>query len=1012
MGACTERASFEGSSIKEDRAQMVIEYLKQQEEEIKMRKSKKMRKTHDPYVLADSDSEVVQNRNSAKDQPLLLHPIEKPFKKEENFQIPKEPENKNVFGGKALVFGKGLASVLLANRPQNNEKPKEETKTGEETENKEEIMNSVVEKEVVFSSQSEKTDQTPGKVQISSESLEIDKSPIGINLAEDVETKGRNHEKSPKASKDSHFFAMMDSDLRNNFSQTEIKLGLASPLNVNVKAAMRESFGSLDLERQAFGVSVSPLRSVDLKIAPVMSENILPSRLSVNVETPPVDDHLSLRNVFRRNEPLAEPSGNSMNLPFYPFIVVKDFVITGNAVRPLSPRIENKKIKFRKLQVEDLVKDDEEMKAGLILVKENLLKITQPSADTNLKSIPTMNPDIDLSPSNFPNPNPSIEHPTSSQARVFKSPKSPKSSNSGNSSCKKLNLSSKSNSNSPRSRDSNQSSHKKGQGVFKSSDSESFEAKQPKTKGKALTKKLQKKLKSSKDPSNPTKSSEPNPSNSKQPSSNTLSSISIPLEQDSIPHLESKPGKLNTNPIDQDLKTFSLESSPDDLYLKQIEQESSETNKDLIKNEDKLEEESQGFVIAGQEPKLQKKIIGFGLGLIHDSVLDKYYEESELRLSEVSRAEQDLESTERLLSKKSSKISAFHDRIQESEKSSSSDSESSSKKNYQIKDPIYENHDFEISNIPAPDYTSDYNKADNFDFSPKHGKAAGIGKFSKKQLRSNRKNLGIKEKSEDESKSSSFEEEKIPNDENFEINIENDRFNARDLEEKDLQMSENPDSQTVEDIEVENVIFSLNSDTGDEGKLESGTFSKDKPKKREILREKLFTSPDNLVSTPDVEIFNINPVSISPDAVKLPTTDLDRRSFSPEYSSPVYRVGGSDDELEYHNIHEVSYESPIRADSPVIYIRSPESSLFESARNSIPQINIFNIPSQNESIQGRESYNIPDLRASLNNSGIFFKRNKLHLLRRSPRKLAPDLYKKNIQGRLTAEEELSQLELK
>ena len=1011
MGACSERASFEGSTIKEDRAHMVIEYLKQQQEEIKMRKSTKMRKTHDPYIPADSDSEILQNRNSAKDQPLLLHPIDKPPKKQEIFQMAKEPDNKNVFGGKALTFGKGLASVLLANRPHNPEKLQEETKSGQEAESKEDTFNSVVEKEVVFSSQSEKTEQTPGRVQISSESLEIDKSPIGINLAEDVETKGRNDEKSPK-SKDSQFFAMMDSDIRNNFSQTEIKLGLASPVGVNVKPAMRESFGSLDLEKQAFGVSVSPLRSIDLKIAPVMSENFLPSRLSVNVENPPVDDHQSLRAAFRRNLPLAEPSANSMNLPFYPFIAVKDFVITGNAIRPLSPRIENKKIKFRKLQVEDLLKDDEdgEGDGGLRLkvVKESLLKNTPPFTDSNLKPIPTMHPDIDLSPSNFPNPNPSIQHPGPSTRKAFKSP---------NSSSSSIKLPSRPSSR--RSSESGSSANKAAQGVFKSSDSEAIEEFQPtKTKPnpKNLSKKQQKKLKSSKDCAHPPKTPEINPLNSKEPSSQSLSMVSVPLEQDSSPinqiHPESKPARLNTDLTDQDLKAFSLESSPDDLYLRHIEQESEDLSKDLKINKEKLEDDRQGFVIAGQDPKLQRRIIGFGLGLIHDSVLDKYYEESELRLSEVSRADQDFESTERLLSKRSSKISAVHDKVEESDKASSSDSESSSKAKDQLRDPIYESYDIQVSKVPVPDYNSEYNKADNFDFSPKHGKAAGIGKFSKKQLRSNKRNQRIKESSEDESKSSGVEEGKVPDDENFEIRVEDDGLIGQNFEEKEIQMSENHDSQTVEDIEVEIVIFSLNSDAGDEGNLDSGTFSQDRAKKREILREKLFTSPDNLISTPDVEIFKFNPLSISPDAVKLPTLDLNRRSFSPEYSSPVYRVGGSDDELEYHNIHEVSYDSPIRADSPVIFIRSPESSLFESARNSIPQINIFNIPSHNESLQGRESFNIPDLRASLNNSGIFFKRNKLHLLRRSPRKLSPDLYNKNIQGRLTAEEELSHIELK
>jgi hypothetical protein len=827
------------------------------------------------------------------------------------------------------MFGKGLASMLLSNRPKNDEspenlpKPFEDTKSGFE-ENQMEKKSSVIEKDIIFSSQSEKTENVSGKVQVSSESIEIDKSPIGVDLgSEVVETKGKPEE--PKVVKHSGFLALLDNEIQNNASQTEKKFAVFTPSQIDIRPSYRESIGSLDLERQAFGVSVSPLRSLDLQIGPTVSDQIYPSRTSVNIEIPCINDHDSLRKLFVKNFSMAEPSTTSMSEPFHPIIVPKDLIITGNSKRPLSPRIENNKLKLKGFEVTDLIKpfELEIENAYPKLANGNPFSFVSIGAeeDNRLKSLTS-----------------SAMFETSRKLQSDMSP------------VKK----SEDDSNNIKFSDSE---------IIKSNEksSEKLSQDQGISDGKS------------------SKHSEKEKYQIGEKSFEDLRSFHSDSEEDS----QKKQGEIKLRKKNKKALRSGMKKTENFSRDSESDQEENESDQEENERRDHLFESSE---IPKQEKSesssyIEEMPIGFGLGLIHDSVLDKYYEESEARNSE-------LESSDRLFSKRSSKISTKNDLFGfNNEKGSSLTSEVSKKLNLDQSEAKFESQEIQISSFPIPDYSSSYQIAE----APSKD-SAKFGSLSKKS----RKNL-----------CSSKKQEKI---EDPEIPKESEEINDFFIESKEIQLSENPLVQTIEDIEVENVIFTLPEDMKIEENLESGTFSKDRHHKKESIRDKFLVSPENLMRTPELDLFSINPSFVSPESVRLPNFEVKRQSLSPEYSANVYRVGGSDDEIDYHNFRNESFESPIRADSPVFHIQSPESSIVDSARNSIPQVRVFGAPSQNQSFLARDSMNIPDIKSIVNNSGIFFKRSKLHLLRKSPRKLDPELFSKNVQGRLTAEEELSRVE--
>ena len=790
MGGCAERATYEGNSIKDDRALMVIEYLKQQEEDKKYRKApKKSRKTFDH--LHDSESEYLETRKTQNQQPLILFPIEKPPKSPSNLNSKPSP---NLFGGKSLILGKGLPS-RFSDKPavieenQNIEKNLKIEVTQKVQQAKTPVFAENENKKVSFDLQnnlfSSNSESIQSKKLESQDSLELEKSPIGIKLNSEFNLVTLREDVSSLKIID-------DSELKNESSLTFNRMmDPQSPQNIKMKNIGKQSFTSLELEKQAFGVSVSPLRSIDLKISPGLSEQFLPSRVSINTDIASINSHKPLKSLFSKNFKMPEINILTCLEPEKPIIIQKEVIITGNSKRPLSPRIENNKPKYKHLLIGTILKSNETVigKPPGMLEGKNPFSIAGSFIGENFGEKIELEPILER-----------IE--------------------SGN----------------------------------------------------------------------------------------------------------AEEGKVNE-------KIEEKSNGLDKIDLSSVEEEKAEKRK-------------------------KNKIIGFGLGLIHDSVLGEYYEDSELRFSEIDKNELEgsgrLEVSGRFFSKKSSNLNSE----KKKKKSSSSEIEAYVKLPQNTENFIqeYEENIIEFQKLEVPDYSSQYMVSENLDFP--QSKNSGLKKSSKKALRSHRPDL------------------------------------------KPVQFLEAPDQNTVEDIEVENVIFSLPENINELDNQPSASFPSQISKKKSI-QEHLFATPDNLMSTPDLDIFNIGSqlIYINPESVQLPTIEASRRSLSPTYIVKNNRVGGSDDELEYHR--ESSYEHPIRAESPNIQNYS-----MSSLNSSIPEIKFNKLDKNDQSLIARDSFNIPDLRASLNSSGIFFKNNKMHLLRRSPNKLAPELFKKNLEGKLTADEEI------
>ncbi|OMJ77778.1 hypothetical protein SteCoe_22571 [Stentor coeruleus] len=163
------------------------------------------------------------------------------------------------------------------------------------------------------------------------------------------------------------------------------------------------------------------------------------------------------------------------------------------------------------------------------------------------------------------------------------------------------------------------------------------------------------------------------------------------------------------------------------------------------------------------------------------------------------------------------------------------------------------------------------------------------------------------------------------------------------------------------------------------------------------------TSPENLVMTPEIDFFaRFSIPEYSPRPGVQDTEYEDDPNFIPLFT----RAGVPEYEDDYNRNSSPLYLPNIRSESPDLN-SNYNSFLMDSKRNShllVPNIKVFG----EEGSPGmlNDSVNIPDIRASLNGSGIFFKRSREHLLRRSPRKLSPEQFKKNLEGKLTAEEEL------
>ena len=787
MGGCAERATYEGNTIKDDRALMVIEYLKQQEEDNKHRKApKKFRKTFEP--LHDSDSEYIETRRTQNQQPLILHPIEKPENNPNNLN-PKP--STNLFGGKSLILGKGLLSRLsekavIVEENQNIEKNLKIEASSKPEQAKKPVPFEAENKKVSFDLQnnlfSSNSESIHSKKLESQDSLELEKSPVGVK---------KNSEMNPVTLNEhsSSLKLMNESELKNESSQTFNRtIEAQSPQNSKPRNNVKDSFNSIELERQAFGVSVSPMRSVDLKIAPGFSEQFLPARVSINTDIASINSHEPLKVLFRKNFKMPEINFLACLEPEKPVIIQREVIINGNSKRPLSPRIENNKPKYKYLEIGTLLKSNETFigKPPGMLEGKNQFSMAGSFVGENFGDKSELEPILER-----------IESRNTEQ------------------------------------------------------------------------------------------------------------------------------GKVNEEGEDEEeVKCL------DRIDLSSVEGEKAEKMK-------------------------KKKIPGLGLGIMHDSVLGEYYEDSELRSSEIDRNE--LEGSGRLFSKRSSKFES------EKKKSSSSEIEANIKPPQNTEDPFPEHEEniIESQEIKVPDYSSQYMMSEHHDLP--QSKKSGLKKSSKKALRSRPPNR------------------------------------------KPDQFSEAPDQNTIEDIEVENVIFSLPENVSELENQPSASFP-DHLSKKKSIREHVFQTPDNLMSTPDLDLFNVGSqlIHINPESVQLPTIEASRRSLSPTYVVKNNRVGGSDDEQEYHR--ESSFEYPIRAESPSIQNISMNS--LNSSRNSIPKIKFNGLEYEGQSPIARDSFNIPDIRKSLNNSGIFFKNNKMHLLRRAPRKLSPDLFKKNLQGKLTADEEI------
>ena len=158
--------------------------------------------------------------------------------------------------------------------------------------------------------------------------------------------------------------------------------------------------------------------------------------------------------------------------------------------------------------------------------------------------------------------------------------------------------------------------------------------------------------------------------------------------------------------------------------------------------------------------------------------------------------------------------------------------------------------------------------------------------------------------------------------------------------------------------------------------------------------EYFFTSPENLVVTPEVDVYNrdliADYIEMNPEA-----SNKNFQEKSPN-ENEMMGVNFSIESPNYERMLTPDIKKVSRVDtSDIIYNRSFNARL--------PNISINNEKSFNTE---KQSLNISEIRSSLNNSGIFLKQSRVHLFRKSPAKLSPELYEKNLQGKLTLEEEL------
>ena len=104
---------------------------------------------------------------------------------------------------------------------------------------------------------------------------------------------------------------------------------------------IRESINSVDLERQAIGVSLPPFKPVALSISSGFSQLISPVRPSILVEIAPFSDFDSPIKTFKKQVPCSITQTGGDPEPFYPIILPKDLIITDFSNRPASPRIDS-----------------------------------------------------------------------------------------------------------------------------------------------------------------------------------------------------------------------------------------------------------------------------------------------------------------------------------------------------------------------------------------------------------------------------------------------------------------------------------------------------------------------------------------------------------------------------------------------------------------------------------------------------------------------------------------------
>ena len=191
--------------------------------------------------------------------------------------------------------------------------------------------------------------------------------------------------------------------------------------------------------------------------------------------------------------------------------------------------------------------------------------------------------------------------------------------------------------------------------------------------------------------------------------------------------------------------------------------------------------------------------------------------------------------------------------------------------------------------------------------------------------------------------------------------------------------------------------------------------SEENNKENETIKSQLNNSPENLMMTPELEL----------ESYKVDTELYEYMPSSPNFQNNRIRSKTPNDSVRYNCVAHIDHEDSYnRMSSPMILYQN-RLSYPEYSENSMvlhnesyhkdsgelyrPAIKVFGAESSEKSPKNqdnRESFNISNIRMSLNNSGIYSKNNKIHYLRKSPKRLPPELYERNLQGKLTADEEL------